>query len=386
MKQRFGILVGALAAASVTWAAGQAQAPPIQIQNGKVEVRKGTAIDREIASLAPARADEPVWVAWRAPMTNGDRDMCSWYSDRLATVRGLIIDEGGLGVDGSLVPNPRPQVTAPTGPIPLEAGTQVVMLARVIDRKVERIRTVGDDCPMDAGGRTVYWLDSITPAESLRFLGSLVTGPSPDRSLMDAERSIAQSAVRAIGYHRDAAADAALDQIATSHRDANVRRQAASSMGSQRGATGVAGLSRLIAAEKDVDARRQLVTSLGGSRDASAVAALRALMKDPEAKIRSEAVYYTVLRGGAPTIPEAVSIAGSDPDDSVRKRAVTAIGRLAPDVSTAPLIQLARTSTNAVVRKEAVNVLSTSKDPRAMAFMDELLKRESLPAARALPA
>jgi len=31
-------------------------------------------------------------------------------------------------------------------------------------------------------------------------------------------------------------------------------------------------------------------------------------------------------------------------------------------------------------------VLSTSKDPRAMAFMEELLKRESLPAARALPA
>ena len=385
MKQRFGVLFGALAVASVTWAAGQAQSPAPQIQNGKVEVRKGTAIDREIASLAPAR-DEPVWVAWRAPMTNGDRDMCSWYSDRLATVRGFIIDEGGLVVDGSLVSNPRPQVTAPTGPIPLEAGTQLVMLARVIDRKVERIRTVGDDCPMDAGGRTVYWLDSITPAESLRFLGSLVTGPSPDRTLADAERSIAQSAVRAIGYHRDAAADAALDQIATSHRDANVRRQAASSMGSQRGAAGVAGLSRLIAAEKDVDVRRQLVTSLGGSRDAAAVAALRALMKDPEAKVRSEAVYYTVLRGGAPTIQEAVSIAGSDPDDSVRKRAVTAIGRLAPDVSTAPLIQLARTSTNAVVRKEAVSVLSTSKDPRAMAFMDELLKRDNLPAARALPA
>ena len=381
MKQRFGVLVGALALASVAWAAGQAQATAVQIQNGKVEVRKGTAIDREIASLAPARADEPVWIAWRAPMTNGDRDMCSWYSDRLATVRGYIIDDAGIVADSA-----RPQITAPTGPIPLEAGTQVVILARVIDRKVERIRTVGDDCPMDAGGRTVYWLDSITPAESLRFLGSLVTGPSTDRSLMDADRSIAQAAVRAIGYHRDAAADAALDQIATSHRDASVRRQAASSMGSQRGAAGVAALSRLIAAEKDTDVRRQLVTSLGGSRDAAAVTALRALMKDPEAKVRSEAVYYTVLRGGAPTIPEAVSIAGSDPDDSVRKRAVTAIGRLAPDVSTAPLIQLARTSTNAVVRKEAVSLLSTSKDPRAMAFMDELLKREPVAAARALPA
>jgi len=387
VKKRFGVLVGAVALASVAWAAGQAQAPAIQVQNGKVEVRKGTAIDREIASLAPARADEPVWVAWRAPMTNGDRDVCSSYNDRAGFVRGMFIDEGGIVIgDNGLVPNPRPQVAAPTGPIPLEAGTQIVMLVRVVDRKVERLRIAGDDCPLDAGGRTVYLLDSITPAESLRFLGTLAAGPAPDRALVETERSIAQAAVRAIGYHRDAAADSALDQIATAHSDGNVRRQAASSMGSQRGAAGVAALSRLIAAEKDANARRQLVTSLGGSRDASSMTALRALMKDPEAKVRSEAVYYTVLRGGAPTIPEAVSIAGSDPDDSVRKRAVTAIGRLAPDVSTAPLIQLARTSTNAAVRKEAVSVLSTSKDPRAMAFMDELLKRESLPAARALPA
>jgi len=377
-----------LGALLVTSAVGQGQGIP-QIQNGKVEVRKATAIDREIASLGSARADEPVWVAWRTPMINGDRDLCSWYSDRLGTTRGMFIDEAGMVFDnivGSNAANPRPQIAAPAGPIPLEAGTQIVMLARVVDRKVERLRTAGDDCPMDAGGRTVYWLDGVTPAESLRFLNSLVTGASPEVGLTEVERSTAQTAVRAIGYHRDAAADAALDQIATSHRDANVRRQAASSLGSQRGAVGVAALSRLIDSEKNVDARRQLVTSLGGSRDPSAVTALRTLSKDPEAKIRSEAVYYTVLRAGAPAIPEAVKIAGADPDDSVRRRAVAAIGRLAPDVSTAPLIQLARTSTNAAVRKEAVSVLSTSKDPRAMAFMEELLKRESLPAARALPA
>jgi len=386
VKQRFGVLVVVLAVASVTWAAGQAQAPPIQIQNGKVEVRKGTAIDREIASLVPARADEPVWLAWRAPMTAGDRDMCSWYVDQGGSIRGMFVDDPVIVAGNTLVANPRPQITAPAGPIPLEAGTQVVMLARVVDRKVERLRTAGDDCPLDAGGRTVYLLDSVTPAESLRFLGTLATGPAPDKSLVDTERAIALAAVRAIGYHREGSADALLDQIATSHRDTTVRRQAANTMGTHRGAAGVAALSRLIDAAKDVDARRQLVTSLGGSRDASAVTALRELAKDPEAKVRSEAVYYTVIRGGAPAIPEAVRIAGSDPDDAVRRRAVTAIGRLSPDVSTAPLIQLARTSTNAAVRKEAVSLLSTSKDPRAMAFMDELLKRDSLPAARALPA
>ena len=98
-------------------------------------------------------------------------------------------------------------------------------------------------------------------------------------------------------------------------------------------------------------------------------------MKDPEVKIRSEAMYYAVIRGGSSMIPEAVTIANSDPDDAIRKRAVQAIGRLAPEASVAPLLQLARTAQNAVVRKEAVSILSTSKDPRAMAYMDELLKK-----------
>ena len=380
MKLAAGFVMGLALVTAAGAGQGQSGSAP-QIQNGKVEVRKGTAIDREIASLPPTRADEPVWVAWRTPMVGGDRDMCSWYGDRLGTVRGMLIDDGVMITD-----NTRPRITAPTGPIPLEAGTQIVVLARVVDRKVERLRTAGDDCPMDAGGRTVYWLDSITPSESLRFLGTLVTTSSSDRSLTDSDRSVAQTAVRAIAYHRDAAADAALNQIATSHPDASVRRQAASNMGSLRGAAGVTALSRLIESEKNVDARRQLVTSLGGSREPSAVTALRALAKDPEPKVRSEAVYYTIMRGGGPAIPEAVKIAESDADDSVRKRAVSAIGRLAPEISTAPLIQLARTSPNTVVRKEAVSILSTSKDPRAMAFMDELLKRESLPGLRSLPA
>ena len=371
---RFWVLIASVAVVAVTSLSAQGTQP--QIQNGKVEVRKAGAIDREIASIPAARPDEPVWVAWKVPLLDGDREMCNWYSDRLATNRGIYLDEGSVMiVDGMVPPATRQPIAAPTGPIPLEAGTQLVVLARVVDRKVERLRTTADDCPLDAGGRTVYWLDGVTPAESMRFLGTLVTGPSPERGLVDVERNIAQTAVRAIAFHRDPAADAALNQIATGHRDSNVRRQAATSMGSQRAAAGVTALTKLIASEQNADARRQFVSSLGASRDASAVPALRALFKDPDARIRSEAVYYTVIRGGAASIPEALNIAGSDPDDSVRKRAVTAIGQLPPDVSTLPLIQLGRTSQNAVVRKEAVRVLSTSKDPRAMAFMDEILKK-----------
>jgi hypothetical protein len=161
--------------------------------------------------------------------------MCSWYSDRLGVSRGMYMDEGMVYVSNTGISNPqRPEIAQPKGPVPLEAGTGVVVLARLIGGRVERIRTVGDDCPMDAGGRSVYWLDSVTPAESVRFLAALSQAGPTDRSLYDADRRLAETAVRAIGYHRDAAADPALDRLAAEHRDSGVRRQAASTLTSLR--------------------------------------------------------------------------------------------------------------------------------------------------------
>ena len=357
----------------------QSAAPAPQIQNGKVETRHGTSIDREIAAASPASATEPSWVAWRAPMVAGDRDMCGWYSDRLGTTRGMYIDDGMVYMSSDGIANPatnRPQIAAPKGPIPLEAGTGVVVLARLVGGRVERLRTAGDDCPMDAGGRTVAWLDSVTPAESIRFLTALAQAGPTDRTLIDADRRVAETAVRAIGYHKDASADTALDRIAAEHRDAGIRRQAASTLTSLRGAHGVATVTRLLTSAKDIEERRALTSALGQSREASAVPALRSLIGDADANIRGEAVYYFIQRGGVAVVPEALKAVSTDKTDTVRKRAVASIGRLPGDAGIPQLLEMAKAaSTDAVMRKEAVNSLSQSKDPRAVAYMEEILKR-----------
>jgi hypothetical protein len=376
---RAAVVILSLAVVVPVAAGQQSAASAPQIQNGKVERRPGTNIDREIAAASPTSATEPSWVAWRAPMVEGDRDMCSWYSDRLGTTRGMFIDDGMVYVSSAGVANPspdRPQITAPKGPIPLEAGTNVMVLARLVGGRVERLRTAGDDCPLDAGGRTVYWLDSVTPAESIRFLSALAQAGPTDRSPIDADRRVAETAVRAIGYHKDPSADAALDRIAAEHRESSIRRQAASTLTSLRGAHGVATVTRLLTTSKDTDERRALTSALGQSRDASAIPALRNLLSDADANVRGEAVYYAILRGGVAVAPDLLKAVAADKSDSVRKRSVSAIGRLPGDAGVPQLLQIARAaSTDAVSRKEAVNALSQSKDPRAIAFMEEILKR-----------
>ena len=75
-------------------------------------------------------------------------------------------------------------------------------------------------------------------------------------------------------------------------------------------------------------------------------------------------------------VPDALKVVATDKSDAVRRRAISAIGRLPADAGVPQLLAIARAqSTDAVSRKEAVNSLSQSKDPRAIAFMEEILKR-----------
>lgn len=357
-------------AAMLGTAAAQVQQPPAQIiQNGRVETRSGTSVDREVSALAGA---EPVWLMWRVPMIAGDREMCSsYFSDRNVYSRGYVMDWNppGRNVMGGM-----PQVSAPTGPIPIEAGTGLLVLVRVLDLGVERVRTLADDCPIDAGGRAVNWLGGITPAESLRFLESMTKIDRTDRLPVDSRRNVAQSALTAISLHRDQGADAILDRMAADG-DRDQRRQAAQALANARGAHGFQALQKLLAAEKDAELRRSFVGALGITREPGTASALKGFLTDTDEKIRAEAIYWYAQRGGAPVIGEVTRLVESDTSDNVKRRGVSGISRLPANDSIPALLQLAKSATSPVVKKEAVSALSNSKDPRATAYMEELIRR-----------
>lgn len=356
----------ALLAATASVAASQSQPPPSLIQNGRVETRAGQSIDKEVAALA---GPEPAWLVWGVPMVAGDRDLCSTYMDRNFYARGYMME---WALPGQTPSGGAPQIAPPKGPVPLEAGTSLLVLVRTLDGSVERLRTLSDDCPIDAGGRTVHWLSGVTPAESLRFLEGLTRTDRTDRFSLASRRNTADGALTAISLHRDAAADAILDRMAAT---GDMRQRAAQALASTRGAHGFGTVQKLLAAEKESDVRRMLVTALGSTRETGTADALRPYLRDSDARIRAEAVYWFAQRGGTPAIGDVTKLVETDPDDNVRKRGVSGLSRLPANDSVPVLIQLARTSQNPVVRKEAVSALSRSKDPRAVALMEELIKR-----------
>ena len=338
-----------------------------QVQNGRVERRQAASIDRELGAVPSA---EPAWIAWRVPMIEGRRDLCSWYVDDSNATRGFLA-EHAPGSSG------QPQITPPTGPVPLEAGTGLVTLVRVVEGRVERLRTLTDDCPIDAGGRTIHWLDGVAPAEGLKFLDGLTRPTSPailDRITGDARRSIATSAIGAIALHHDPAAETILLRLATGDSETTLRRQAGTRLAS-RSQRGFDEIRKLVATEQNQSVRRGFVTALGQTRFAATAETLLTLARgDADATVRGDAIYYYASAAGPAGVPNVLAVIQNDTDDRVKARAVQGLATLPDADRIEPLITLARTSANAAVRKQAVTALSHAKDPRAFAFIESILK------------
>jgi HEAT repeat protein len=337
------------------------------VQNTRVESRKVSALERDVMALGGAATD-PVWIGWRVPVVGGDRELCSSWN----TSRGDFIE---LNITGTITSSEPRQFAAPTGPVPLEGGASILVLLRFDDGRLERLRTVGGDCPIDAGGRTLHWIDAVAPADSLRFLDGLTRVDGPDSvKALTARRTLASSALSSIALHRDAGADTILERIAGDRND-TLRASALRLLGSHRGARGFAALDRQLKGETDNENRRLIVSAIGASREPGVTGVLKPLLRDGDAKVRAEAVARYIVLGGPPVIAEALAIINADPVDDVKTRAVSSIAAWPRGEGIPHLIALARTTKDPVVQRRAVSSLSSSRDPRALAYLEELLKK-----------
>jgi hypothetical protein len=209
-----------------------AQTP--RIQNGRVENRAVTSLARDVAALTAQTGATPQWVAWQVPMIDGERSLCCTYVNYAdgvtSTIRGCAIEP----TEG------HPAFPAPTGPVQLEAGTTATVFMRLLDKRIERLRVLSDDCPVDAGGRDVKWLTGVSGADSVNLLKQLALDETLD---VDVRSRISSAAVRGIALHRDPAAVGVLIEMA----------------------------SRSVPSPHLIAARREAMQGLGQSRDPRAL-------------------------------------------------------------------------------------------------------------------
>jgi hypothetical protein len=362
-----GLLMVAAAAVIVS-----AQQP--RISNGQVTTQAaGTPFVQSFQSIV---ASEPnvVWIGYQVPAVRREGVMCcvssgnTWVSGTIVTSDGSAccsacrIEPGPSKTEASATPS------AP-GPVKLEGPDTLLVLFRVENRGVERIRMFSEGCELDAGGRPVRWLENVRPADSVALLETFLPPTSERR-----ER-ITNSAISALAMHAGPEAGAAVERLARSHPATRIRGEALFWI-SQRGE---AGAERTILQALDNDpsteVRKRAVFALGQLKEEAAVPALlNVARKHATPAVRGEAIFWLGQKAGRKAAADITERIEQDPDTDVKKRAVFALSQMPKDEGVPLLIQVARTNPNPAVKKQAIFWLGQSKDPRAIDFFAEILK------------
>jgi HEAT repeat protein len=242
----------------------------------------------------------------------------------------------------------------------LEGDTALVVLIRVERGVPGQLRVTSPDCHVDAGGVPFYWLNGVPASESIAWLKTQVT----------------ETAVMAIALHRDAAADQALDDLASATSPVEVRKRAAFWLGTARGAHGIATLKRMLAGDPAPDVRDRVVFALAQSKDPGGIPlVIEAARNDRDPHLRGQALFWLAQKAAAQVSKQAIQNAlTNDPDSAVRERAVFALTRLPNGEGVPMLIELATSHRDPAVRKKAMFWLGQSKDPRALDFLALVLQ------------
>src|SRR5687768_16136546 len=261
MSKRYCVVAAVLIACVVLATAAAAQP---RISNGQVTPQSGATLAQTFQSVVAAQA-EVAWVGYAVPVRDRTRTSCCWSSADGTTHFSGTMSSGEMPCCGACGLEPSvsgfrtpgtPAAAPPQGPIKLEGSDQLVILFRVVDKQVERVRTFSEDCALDAGGRTVHWLQNVRPADSIALLGSLIDAEAQRKS------RVTNAALAAISQHAEPAAIPTIERLARSHATAGVRGEALFWLAQMAGDKVAGTITAAIDNDPDTEVKRRAVFAL----------------------------------------------------------------------------------------------------------------------------
>jgi HEAT repeat protein len=362
--------------ATVCGIAAPSAAQTARLTNANMRpVASSGSLTAQFKALVDAQV-EPAWIAYTQPIVDGTLASCCWGwndngSGQSTCCVGCPLEGRSNVVSVSDQTGEGGAPGAPQQPIKLEGATDFVMLFRIENRRIDRVRVYSADCALDAGGRTVHAITGVKASESLALLESLATTWQATTNRKSAPDSI----VMGVALHRDPAADGVLKKLLEPSQPDDVRRRATFWLAKARGRAGFEAVRRLMREDTSDRVRKHAVFAITQSREPEVVQVLiEAARTSPQADVRGEALFWLAQRASkqaAETITRAIE---EDPDTQVKVRAVAALGQLPKEEGVPLLINVAKTNTNPAVRKRAMHWLGQSKDPRAIDFFESVLK------------
>jgi hypothetical protein len=313
-------------------------AQPKLLINAQTDTRSAESGLEAVIKTLSAAQPQPSWIGYSVPTIKSSNQLgCDYVRDSSSLNAGVVH---------------------------LEPPDTAIVMFRIENNQLSRIRSISPYCEIDAGGVPVHWLTDVQPAQSVALLSSYVTERDPFYG----------NALSAIGNHADPSADQALARFLAANQPENIRQRAVSYVGRRPG--GLDTLKKLIASDPDMRVRERAVSGLADSRQPEALDFLTSIAKsDKDARLRSQAVSGLGRHSGPNVVATLTSIVDTDQDPNVRRRALSALQSMPNNEGIPTLIQLVRSQKDLEMRKQAMNTLKNSRDPRAISFMEELIKK-----------
>lgn len=243
------------------------------------------------------------------------------------------------------------------------------VLLRLDHGAIIHVRTSRPGCRLNAGGVPFTWLTGINADDSANFLADLA------RKTID-DKQPADDALAALAMHATPTATKLLASLAASSNPERLREKAAFWLGAERGHDGLLVLQKLVNDEPNPKLREKLAFDLSINKDPAATDELLALAKsDSDPHVRGQALFWLAHKAGQKASAGITNAIENDPDTEVKKKAVFALSQLPKDEGIPQLIHVADTNSNLAVRKQAIFWLGQSHDPRALDYIESVLKR-----------
>jgi hypothetical protein len=348
-----------------------------RISNGRLSTQTaGSPFAQSFRALISSQT-EVTWIGYVVPVVNAERMMCCFDSSH-ASVSSSVTNTAGQPCCGACRLEPAASGTSMwnraqrTGePIRLEASDRMVVLFRVEERTVDRVRVFSEDCELDAGGRPVVWLQNVRPGDSIGFLESLVA-PSTGR-----RDRVADGAVTAIALHADSSADTVLERLVGTSQPEAIRKKVTFWLGNARGKRGLDLLRRVLREDPSMEVRKSAVFGVSQSHEPDAFDALATIARTGEhPRIRGEALFWLGQQSDARAPKVILEALDKDPASEVRKKAVFALSQLKEDTGVDALIRVARTHSDASTRGEAIFWLGQTAGAKASAAIRETIDQD----------
>ena len=167
----------------------------------------------------------------------------------------------------------------------LEGQTAFIVLARVENGKVDKLRTISPDCRLDAGALPFYWIEGVPEPASVEWLKTQIDADHADRALS------------VISMHTAPEATALLIDMARHDTNPKLRGKALFWLAQK-------------AAEKQ-----------------AAEVIPNAALNDPDRAVKERAVFALSQLPPGEGIPRLIELAKSNADPNVRKKAVFWLGQ-----------------------------------------------------------